>query len=57
MNDTTNTTYQKLFEEWFKDGTHPEELLLGMPMSLKQAYSEYYKEQINDRMETRKPIN
>ena len=57
MNDTTSTTYQKLFEEWFKDGTHPEELLLGMPMSLKQAYSEYYKEQINDRMETRKPIN
>ena len=48
-------THSKMFADWFKEGQHPEELMLGIPMSIKKEYSEYYKEKQYERMETRKP--
>ena len=42
-----------MFADWFKDGQHPEELMLGIPMSLKESYRAYYKEKTNE-MEIRK---
>jgi len=42
-----------MFADWFNEGLHPEELLLGVSMSLKEAYREYYIGRINEkRMET-----
>ena len=40
-------TLQKLFEQWYQDNQHPEELLLGVDMGLKQGYRKYYKEKQN----------
>ena len=42
-----NTRLQ-MFADWFKEGQHPEEHLLGIPMSIKKEYSEYYKEKTNN---------
>ena len=53
MSDTTNTRL-KMFADWFKEGQHPEELMLGIPMSIKQEYKEFYKERQNERMEIRR---
>ena len=47
--------HSKMFADWLKEGLHPEELLLGIPMSIKKEYSEYYKEKQNERMEIRRP--
>ena len=46
-----------MFAEWFKEGEHPEGMLLGVSMYLKEAYRDYYKERINEkRMEIGRPV-
>ena len=58
MSDTQNThtpnqndTRLKMFEEWYQEGTHPEEIrqIQGVPMSLTLSYREYYLERQNER--------
>ena len=56
MSDTQNT-HLKMFAEWFKSGEHPEGMLLGVSMYLKEAYREYYKGKINEKgMEIGRPV-